>query len=160
VSILLTKSFGVFLVPWISWHNALEENCLVEIYIGATYFILFLLKRQQLIHMSIALNDFSNLKQCISVNCSKIVLVAILDDGSEYVSPALNALKRLGAKDPILVAWRGSFAFAGYAESNKPSWVTQEQHKRYKGPSIISLIIPHQSRQTGKKYITVHASVE
>lgn len=73
------------------------------------------------------------------------------------MSPALNSLKRLGATDPILVAWRGSFAFAGYTETNKPTWVTQEQHERYKGPSIISLIIPLQSRQTSKKYITMHA---
>lgn len=69
------------------------------------------------------------------------------------MSPALNALKRLGARDPILVNYRGSFAFAGYAQSNKPSWVTQEQKERYKGPSIISLIIPLQSRQTSKKYM-------
>lgn len=67
------------------------------------------------------------------------------------MSPALNALKRLGATDPILVTFRGSFALAGYAETNRPSWVTQEQHGRYKGPSIISLIIPLQNRQASKK---------
>jgi len=69
------------------------------------------------------------------------------------VPPALSALRRLGAKDPILVALRGSFAFAGYAETNKPSWVTQQQHERYQGPSIISLVIPLQSHQSGKNAI-------
>lgn len=72
------------------------------------------------------------------------------------MSPAFNALKRLGARDPILSSFRGSFAFVGYAETNKPPWVTQEQKKRYEGPSIISLIIPLQSRQTSKKYIIMY----
>ena len=84
------------------------------------------------------------------INCSKIVLDAIRDDGSKHVSAALSALGRLGAMDPILVAWRGSFAFAGYAETSKPSWVTQEQHERYRGPSIMSLVIPLQRHQSGK----------
>ena len=77
------------------------------------------------------------------------MLVAIRDEGSKHVSAALGALRRLGAKDPILVTVRGSFAFAGYAETNKPSWVTQEQHERYGGPSILSLVIPLQSHQSG-----------
>lgn len=51
-------------------------------------------------------------------NYSKIVLVAIQDSGSTYVSPALNALKRLGAKDPILKDVRGSFALVGYAQTS------------------------------------------
>ena len=84
------------------------------------------------------------------INCSKIVLVATQDNGSKHVSAALNAIERLGATDPILVAWRGSFAFAGYAETNKPSWVTQAQHERYRGPSMMSLVIPLQSHQSGK----------
>lgn len=86
---------------------------------------------------------------------SKIVLVAIQDDGSTYVIPALNALRRLGAIDPILVTFRGSFALAGYAQPNKPYWVTQEQQKRYEGPSMISLRIPLlQSHQTRKSPFT------
>ena len=71
--------------------------------------------------------------------CSKIVLVAIQDEGSRQVSPAFDALKRLGATDPILTDYRGSFAFAGYSGDNKPSWITQKQANSSQGPSEISL---------------------
>ena len=66
---------------------------------------------------------------------------------------ALGALRRLGAKDPILANYRGSFALAGYAQNNKPHWVTQDQHARYKGPSEISLRILLQSHQARKDII-------
>lgn len=90
-----------------------------------------------------ALRDYLN-----AINGDKIVLVAIQDEGSLHVSPALNALKRLGAKDPILTDYRGSFALIGYSQPSKPSWIAQEQQKRYKGPSEIFLRIPlKQSRQ-------------
>ena len=66
----------------------------------------------------------------------------------------MDALRRLGATDPILAAFRGSFALAGYAQPNKPSWITQVQHKRYQGPSEIFLKIPPmESRQQGKNII-------
>jgi len=78
-------------------------------------------------------------------------VVAIQDEGSKYISPALNALKRLGAMDPILIDFRGSFALVGYAKPSKPSWIAQEQQKRYQGPSEIFLRIPlMQSRQPRK----------
>ena len=72
-------------------------------------------------------------------------MVAIGDDGSRYGSPALDALRRLGAKDPILTEFRSLFALAGYAQSNKPDWITQEQHERYKGPSEIDNSTPKPS---------------
>ena len=67
--------------------------------------------------------------------------MAIQDAGSNYIAPALDALKVLGATDPILTNFRGSFAFVGYAQANKPTWIAQEQQNRYQGPSIISLRI-------------------
>ena len=36
------------------------------------------------------------------------------------MSPAIDALKGLGATDPVQPDHRGSFAFAGYAGANKP----------------------------------------
>ena len=66
-------------------------------------------------------------------------MVAIQDEGSRYVSAAFDALKRLGAIDPILPDHRGSYALAGYSGINKPSWVTQQQAKNGRGPSEISL---------------------
>ena len=73
---------------------------------------------------------------------SKIVLVAIQDEGSYYVKSALDALKRLGATDPVLPDFRGSFALVGYAGVNKPSWIAQKTAKRGLGPSVISLKVP------------------
>ncbi|KAL9978633.1 hypothetical protein ACROYT_G016170 [Oculina patagonica] len=98
----------------------------------------------------VALRDYLN-----AINGDKIVLVAIQDAGSKYVSPAINALKRLGAMDPILKDFRVSFALVGYAHPSKPSWIVQEQQKRYEGPSEIFLRIPlKQSSQPRKKIVT------
>nr|XP_058952249.1 uncharacterized protein LOC131779695 [Pocillopora verrucosa] len=76
------------------------------------------------------------------LNGNKIVLVAIQDEGSNYVKSALDALKRLGATDPVLPDFRGSFALVGYAGVNKPSWIAQKTAKRGLGPSVISLKVP------------------
>jgi len=73
---------------------------------------------------------------------SKIVLVAIQDEGSKYVPVAMEALKRLGATDPILKDFRGSFCLVGYAGDTKPSWITQQQHNGGEGPSEVSVQIP------------------
>ena len=70
------------------------------------------------------------------------MLVSVQDSASSHVGPALNALKRVGATDPILVDFRGSFALIGSADSHKPAWIAQDQHPRYKGPSMISRRIP------------------
>lgn len=69
-------------------------------------------------------------------------MVAIQDEGSRHISPALDALRKKGAMDPILLGFRGSFALAGYAQVNKPSWVTQAQQDPAKGPSEIHIKIP------------------
>jgi len=83
------------------------------------------------------LRDYLN-----SISGDKIVLVAIQDEGSKYVADAVDALKRLGATDPILQDFRGSFCLAGYAGDRKPSWITQQQQDGSKGPSEISVQIP------------------
>lgn len=69
----------------------------------------------------------------------KIVLVAIQDEGSRFGPAAFDALRRLGATDPILNDYRGSYALAGFSGINKPSWVTQQQANSGQGPSEISL---------------------
>ena len=73
---------------------------------------------------------------------SKIVLVAIQDAGSNHGPAAFDALKRLGASDPILNDFRGSYALVGYARENKPSWIAQQQAHSGQGPSEISLKVP------------------
>ena len=67
--------------------------------------------------------------------------MAIQDEGSNYVRSALNALKRLGATEPVFPDCQGSFALVGYAGANKPSWIEQKIAKRSLGPSEISLKI-------------------
>ena len=83
-------------------------------------------------------------KYRVCSNCRKIVLVAIQDEGSTYISPAIDALKRVGATDDLLnlTEFRGSFALVGFAGVNRPSWIAQQNAKRERGPSEISLTIP------------------
>ena len=69
------------------------------------------------------------------------MLVAVQDEASRYGTVALSALKRLGAKEPIVLDYRGSFVLAGYAGSNLPSWVNQAQNKRGEGPSSLTATI-------------------
>ena len=111
-----------------------------------------------ILHVSILIKmiEFFN-KESTIISYSKIVLVAIQDEGSSQVSPALNALKRLGAKDPILTDYRGSFALIGYAQPSKPSWIAQEQQKRYEGPSEIFLRIALMQIRQLRKNIFVFA---
>ena len=96
-----------------------------------------------------------NVLKKLYIFCSKIVLIAIQDAGSTYISSALNALKRLGVKDPILTDFRGSFALIGYTQPSKPSWITQEQQKRYEGPSEIFLRIPLKQSPQARKCIII-----
>ncbi|KAL9978626.1 hypothetical protein ACROYT_G016163 [Oculina patagonica] len=72
---------------------------------------------------------------------SKIVLVAVQDSADTFGLDAIGALKRLGAKEPIILEFRSSFSLAGFAGSPLPSWVSQVQNKRYKGPSVLLVTI-------------------
>ncbi|RMX56585.1 hypothetical protein pdam_00002367, partial [Pocillopora damicornis] len=82
----------------------------------------------------VRLRDYLN-----AIRGNYIVLVAIGDEGSLHVSPAINALKRLGASDPdVTVKLRESYALIGYAGDNKPSWIEQKSARKANGPSIIS----------------------
>lgn len=65
---------------------------------------------------------------------NKIVLVAIQDEGSYRMSSAIDALKRLGATNPVQPNDRESFALAGYAGVNKSQWNTQKRAKSGQGP--------------------------
>lgn len=68
--------------------------------------------------------------------------MAIQDEGSKYVNAAIDALKRVGATDPISTDYRGSFALIGYSGAVKPSWVELGQADRQKGPTELSKAIP------------------
>ena len=86
------------------------------------------------------------LKNLFSV--SKIVLVAV-QEGSRYASLAVSALKRLGARDPVLGSTRTSFAFAGYAGTGQPAWI-QQRKGIFWGPSKIILKIPLSSSMSSQ----------
>lgn len=86
---------------------------------------------------------------------SKIVLVAVQDEGSRQLSPAVNALKRVGAVEPVMIDYRGSSALIGYADANtnRPVWIAQQVRGRAQGPSVISSKIPlSPSRRKEKGY--------
>ena len=68
--------------------------------------------------------------------------MAVQDEGSRHMSQAIDALKRVGATEPVQLDYRESFALAGYAKLNKPSWVAQKSANSGKGPSKLSLKIP------------------
>ncbi|XP_078357479.1 uncharacterized protein LOC144642389 [Oculina patagonica] len=97
------------------------------------------------------LRDYLN-----AIHGDKIVLVAIQDAGANHFPEAVDALKRLGATDPILIDFRGSYALVGYARVKKPSWVAQQQARRYQGPSEISLRVP----LTPNAFVDVHVRSE
>lgn len=57
---------------------------------------------------------------------SLIVLVAIQNEGQRRMtSAAYSALRRLGARNPLNAAYRGSFALIGYTGPGRPSFVRQ-----------------------------------
>ena len=74
-------------------------------------------------------------------------MVATQDSASNHFTEAVGALKRVGATDPILIEFRGSYALAGYAGQNQPPWIAQQQAKRYQGPSEISLRVSIRSKE-------------
>ena len=78
---------------------------------------------------------------CVICSFSKIVLIAVQESPGKYCSPAIGALKRLGAREPITLDFRSSFALAGFAGTTFPSWVTQAQNERFKGPSVLLVSI-------------------
>ena len=65
---------------------------------------------------------------------SKIILVAIQDSADRYGSVALSALKRLGAREPIILE---QFICPGRLRGlNVTFGVSQVQNERYKGPRV------------------------
>ena len=83
-------------------------------------------------------------------NLSYAVLVAIQDDGSRYIQPAVLQLKKLGAYR-MINSFRGSFAFVGYSGFGKRSWVKQVQNRRGKGPSSLKALFILHRRITCRK---------
>ena len=75
------------------------------------------------------------------LNRSKIALVAVQDEGSVRMSPAVDALRSLGALDPV-IDFRGSYALVGNPRTVRPPWITELKRQSGQGPSEININIP------------------
>ena len=76
------------------------------------------------------------------VHFSKIILIAVQDEGSIHLKQAFDALKRIGGYDLGFLDYRGSYALVGHAGEERPSYVKQVQSKSGQGPSVISMTVP------------------
>ena len=54
-----------------------------------------------------------------------MVIVAVQDDGASKIGNALEYLKKIGARDPIISEHRSSFALIGYKGVETVKWITQ-----------------------------------
>jgi hypothetical protein len=54
-----------------------------------------------------------------------VVIVAVQDDGASKIGNALEYLKKIGARDPIISEHRSSFALIGYKGVETVKWITQ-----------------------------------
>ena len=69
-----------------------------------------------------------------------VVLIAVKDSGGRFVDDAANALKSLGATEPLNPGYRGSWLLVGYkGTGEKPSWIRQEEQEQFFGPSFITV---------------------
>ena len=67
-----------------------------------------------------------------------VVLIAVKDSGENFVDDAANAVKSLGATNPLNPGFRESWLLVGYkGTGEKPSWIRQEQQARSSGPCYI-----------------------
>lgn len=57
------------------------------------------------------------------------------------MSSAVDALKRLGAVDPV-IDYRGSYALVGNSRTVRPPWITEQKRQSGQGPSEININIP------------------
>ena len=69
-----------------------------------------------------------------------VVLIAVKDSGAKFVDDAANALKSLGATNPLNPGHHGSWLLVGYkGTGEKPSWIRQEQQAQSLGPSYMTV---------------------
>lgn len=69
-----------------------------------------------------------------------VVLIAVQDSANVYMDDAADALKNLGATEPVNPGYRGSWVLVGYkGTGEKPAWVRQAWKERYTGPTYIAV---------------------
>ncbi|XP_078597213.1 cell surface hyaluronidase CEMIP2-like [Branchiostoma floridae x Branchiostoma japonicum] len=73
---------------------------------------------------------------------NSIVLVSVRDAAHTHAQDCLNALKEIGAQEPVQTEFRGSFAMVGFKGTVWPSWVQQVNLPSGQGPAQIYTKIP------------------
>ena len=68
-----------------------------------------------------------------------VVLIAVENSGGSFVDDAANALKSLGATEPLNPDYRGSWLLGYKGTGEKPSWIRQEEQAQFFGPSFITV---------------------
>ncbi|XP_035660471.1 cell surface hyaluronidase-like [Branchiostoma floridae] len=76
------------------------------------------------------------------VPLESIILVSVKDESSRRANHCLQALREIGAKEPVKTGFRGSFAMIGYKGLTQPSWIQQINLPPKKGPAEIRTLIP------------------
>ncbi|EDO27974.1 predicted protein [Nematostella vectensis] len=72
-----------------------------------------------------------------------LILIAIRDTGNSYVTDAHEALRSIGAKDPLTPAFRASWWLIGHKGGSR-DWVKQGGADQFKGPSGGNTSIPRE----------------
>ena len=71
-----------------------------------------------------------------------VVLISVVNSGDNFVDDAPDALRSLGATEPLKPGWRESWLLVGYkGPGEKPSWIRQDSKKRSFGPTNLALAI-------------------
>lgn len=60
-----------------------------------------------------------------------VVLISVRDSGNRYVDDAVDALRSLGATEPLKPGFRKSWLLVGYkGTGERPAWITQRWKPR------------------------------
>lgn len=71
-----------------------------------------------------------------------VVLISVKDSGEKFVDDAADALRSLGAKEPLKPTHRASWLLVGYkGTGERPSWIRQAWKPKAKGPSSVSVVV-------------------
>ena len=68
-----------------------------------------------------------------------VVLISVMGTGDRFVDDAVDALKSLGATEPLNPGYRASWILLGFkGTGERPSWIKQAWNQRYFGPTYLS----------------------
>ncbi|XP_001629581.2 uncharacterized protein LOC5509010 [Nematostella vectensis] len=79
-----------------------------------------------------------------SLPSNSLVLVAVTDSGERHISDASEALKSIGAVEPLTLSYRASWFLIGYKGEPRPSWVKQGFAQQHQGPSKGTAVFPRE----------------